>query len=235
MAKEDLSGMKLDHVSLADANLSEADLSQASLRYAHLERAKLEKATLAESDLHGAYLTQADLRGADLRGTDLSEADLRGTDLAQAAALDGARLEDAKGVPPEVAERAAQTVDRVTGVGWKTDEPGSDDVADEEAYVLYVARALARAAGFHATDWEHALTEPERQLHVRDARAAIAAVGEYAKGAGQPDRRRCQAPDRPARTQPHDLEVPTQAAARRSGADDLRAHMRAQDAPGSPA
>lgn len=227
MPKEDLSGRNLDHVSLADADLSEADLSEASLRCAHLERAKLERASLAGSDLHGAYLTRADLTDADLRGADLTEADLRGTDLARAAALDGARLEGAKGVPPEVVKRAQQATDRVVGVRWKKDDALRDEEPEDKARMMYVARALARAAGFAEADWDHTLTEPKRRMHLRDARAAIAAVGEYVPGADGRDRGRRSAIDRPARTQPRDFDVQTFTATRRRLGDDLHAEERA--------
>jgi uncharacterized protein YjbI with pentapeptide repeats len=193
MSKENLAGEHLDHVSLSGADLSEADLSRASLRRAHLEGAKLEKASLVASDLHGAYLLHADLTEADLRHADLTEADLRGVDLGRAAALDGARLAGAKGVPADVVAQAEQAADWVVSVRPTKD----DDVRDEEPDdVTHVARALARAVGFAEADWDHTLTAHEREMYRRDARAAIAAVHEYERPAGAGDRHRRPLPPR---------------------------------------
>jgi uncharacterized protein YjbI with pentapeptide repeats len=227
MPKEDLSGRKLDHVSLAGADLTEANLSQTSLRCAHLEGAKLEKATLTESDLHGAYLTQADLTAADLRRADLTAADLRGVDLGRVAALDGARLDGAKGVPAEVAKQAARTADRVLGVDWVEEAPPRDDPVEDEARVLFVARALARAGGFHDGDWDHTLTEAERRVYLRDARAAIAADRAYVPGADGRNRRRRPALERSARTQPREPDLPPSVATRPGAADSLTEEERA--------
>jgi uncharacterized protein YjbI with pentapeptide repeats len=170
MPSEHLAGKNLNHVNLSGTDLSDSDLSQASLRRAHLEGAKLQNANLAGSDLQGARLKDADVSGADLHNADLTEADLRGVDLDRAASTEGVRLAGAKGVPPEVAEQAAE--DRVVSVHWDAD-------AAEDDQVEHVARVLARTGGFHDADWTTGLTEQERQWYRRDARAAIKAVHDY--------------------------------------------------------
>lgn len=89
MPKDDLSGRKLDHVTLLGANLADSDLSKSSLRRSHFVGASSRNANLAESDLQNAHLDHADLAGAVLRNADLTEADLRGTDPARAATTEG--------------------------------------------------------------------------------------------------------------------------------------------------
>lgn len=84
MPKDDLSGRKLDHVTLLGANLADSDLSKSSLRRSHFVGASSRNANLAESDLQNAHLDHADLAGAVLRN-----ADLRGTDPARAATTEG--------------------------------------------------------------------------------------------------------------------------------------------------
>jgi len=143
MPKDDLSGKKLDHISLAGADLSEWDLSHASLRRSHLEGAKLQNANLAESDLHGAHLEHADLTGAILSHTNLTEADLHGVDLQRAATTEGAKLDGAKGVPPEVVEQVE--ADRVLSVRWE-EEARDPGVADARGLALDVQRLLAALA-----------------------------------------------------------------------------------------
>jgi hypothetical protein len=54
-----------------------------------------------------------------------------------------------------------------------------EHVTPDEALVEEVARAVARAGGFHDADWSTALTEQERQRYRWDARAAIEAVRKY--------------------------------------------------------
>ena len=58
-----------------------------------------------------------------------------------------------------------------------------------EAAVEYVARAISQAAGFHAEDWEHTLTEQERTHYRALARVAIEAVHAYEATLGSQDAR----------------------------------------------
>lgn len=123
MPKDNLSGKKLDHVSLSGSDMSETDLSKSSLRRSHLKGANLQHANLSESDLHGAHLENADVTGADLHNADLSEADLHGVDLGRAASIEGIKLAGAQGLADDVTravsdqpERAPD--DRVLNVRW---------------------------------------------------------------------------------------------------------------------
>lgn len=158
MPKDDLSGKKLDHVSLSGANLADSDLSKSSLRRSHLEGASLRNANLAESDLQGAHLDHADLTGAVLRNADLTEADLRGADLGRAATTEGAKLAGAKGVPPERAEQAAD--DQVMSVGWAedADEWGALDPLRLAPVMQRLLAALADPAWTTELPQTHVLT-----------------------------------------------------------------------------
>lgn len=99
MPKDDLSGKKLDNVSLAGENLEQSDLSRSSLRHSNLKGARLREANLAGADLTHAQLQDADLTGADLRDADLTGADLDGVDLGRAASTEGLTLTGATGLP----------------------------------------------------------------------------------------------------------------------------------------
>jgi uncharacterized protein YjbI with pentapeptide repeats len=92
----DLSGLRLDHPQLWNADLSEANLSNAVLsgRTAILDNANLYGADLSGADLSVALLQLADLRNADLREANLSRAALNGADLS-GADLRQANLSDA--------------------------------------------------------------------------------------------------------------------------------------------
>ena len=99
MPKDGLSGKNLDHISLSGINMSDTDLSRSSLRRSKLQGADLTGANLQGSNLHDADLNGADVHGADLRGADLTGASLHGVNLDQAASIEGARFDDAQGLP----------------------------------------------------------------------------------------------------------------------------------------
>jgi uncharacterized protein (TIGR02246 family) len=99
MPKDGLSGKNLDHISLSGTNMANADLSGSSLRRSQLRGTNLRGANLQGSDLHDAHLEQADVTGADLRGADLTGASLYGVNLDQSASIEGARFDDAQGLP----------------------------------------------------------------------------------------------------------------------------------------
>ena len=74
------------------------------LRASYLREAKLQEYDLRECDLRGAVMLGAFMTEADLRGADLSYADLRFCDFA-GAKLSGVRLQESKGVTPEIRRR----------------------------------------------------------------------------------------------------------------------------------
>jgi uncharacterized protein YjbI with pentapeptide repeats len=181
MTNDDLSGQNLDHVNLSGANLSDSDLSKSSLRRSHLKGTNLQHANLEHSDLHGAHLEGSDVAGADLRHTDFSGAHLHGVDLGQAASTEGITLTGARGVSDKLVQQAE--ADRVVSVRWEGETRDTDNAMGDRsittAQVEHVARALAREAGFHAADWENALTEQERERYRRDASAALASAHQF--------------------------------------------------------
>lgn len=163
MPKDNLSGERLDQVSLTGSDLSDTDLSKASLRHSQLKRARLRNANLADSDLRGAHLEGADLTGANLRNADLSEADLRGVDLRRAGTVEGVKLAGAIGVPEDVVEQA--TTDQVVSVRWDTDTrgPNAGDGHWIAPDVQRLLEALAKPA------WIAASPEIHLQPHLQDA------------------------------------------------------------------
>lgn len=90
----DLSGEKLDHVDLQEAQLQETDLTKAGLHksklsWSDLTGSRLIEADLSEANLIGSILNQADcreanLRGAILNGVQFQKANLSGADLRDA-------------------------------------------------------------------------------------------------------------------------------------------------------
>jgi hypothetical protein len=86
-----LSGANLSGARLEHADLREADLSGANLSGADLFQADFSKANLSGSNLNAAGLFQAGFSEADLSGANLSAADLYQANLSKAN-LSGARL-----------------------------------------------------------------------------------------------------------------------------------------------
>jgi uncharacterized protein YjbI with pentapeptide repeats len=84
--------LRIDRVSLAEADLAGADLTGLDLSYVDLSRIDLRTARLTGAILLGATLDAANLRGNDLRGIDVRGASLAGTDLT-GANLGGLNLE----------------------------------------------------------------------------------------------------------------------------------------------
>jgi len=117
MPKDDLSGKKLDNVSLAGEDLEGSDLSNSSLRHSDLKGSKLREANLAGSDLRNARLQDTDVNGADLRGADLTGADLHGVDLRQAAFTEGLTLTGATGLPDDAVPRDEVSANRARFAG----------------------------------------------------------------------------------------------------------------------
>ncbi len=89
LSDANLSNAYLEHAILFNANLSNADLRYANLSDNHLEAANLSNANLENADLNDVSLEHANLSNANLRKTNLRYANLSNADLS------GANLENA--------------------------------------------------------------------------------------------------------------------------------------------
>ena len=72
LALQEMCGLSLPGIQLAQAKLTGADLSNCNFSGANLSKADLFGANLLDSDFQNAVLNSADLRGAILRGCNLN-------------------------------------------------------------------------------------------------------------------------------------------------------------------